>query len=50
MGWDAEDKLVFNQEMNGKTIIDSSNLSTSIYNINITNSDGVVNKRLIVAK
>ncbi|HEX7412915.1 MAG TPA: alkaline phosphatase family protein, partial [Bacteroidia bacterium] len=48
--YDINGKVVLNQEMNGKTIIDVSTLSEGIYNINITNSEGVVNKRVVIAR
>ena len=48
--YDINGKLVLSQEMVGKTIIDAGNLSDGIYNVNIVNSEGVVNKRLIIAK
>ncbi|MHB8260221.1 MAG: GH25 family lysozyme [Bacteroidia bacterium] len=48
--YDVNGKLVLSQTMNGKTNIDASNLNDGIYNINITNSDGVVNKRLIIVR
>jgi len=48
--YDINGRLVLTQNMNGKTIIDASSLNEGIYNVNITNSDGVVNKRLIIAK
>jgi GH25 family lysozyme M1 (1,4-beta-N-acetylmuramidase) len=48
--YDINGKLVLTQNMTGKTIIDASSLNDGIYNVNITNSDGVVNKRLIIAR
>ena len=48
--YDINGRLVLSQNMIGKTIIDASSLSDGIYNVNITNSDGVVNKRLVIAK
>ncbi|HEX7415213.1 MAG TPA: GH25 family lysozyme [Bacteroidia bacterium] len=48
--YDINGKLVLSQEMNGKTIIDASSLNDGIYNINITNSDGVINKRLVIVR
>ncbi len=48
--YDINGKLVLTQNMNGKTIIDASSLNDGIYNVNITNSDGIVNKRLVIAR
>jgi lysozyme len=48
--YDINGRLVLTQNMNGKTVIDANSLNDGIYNINITNSDGVVNKRLVIAK
>ena len=48
--YDVNGKLVLSQGMNGKTVIDISNLSEGIYNVNISNSEGVINKRLVIAR
>jgi GH25 family lysozyme M1 (1,4-beta-N-acetylmuramidase) len=48
--YDINGKLLLNQNMNGKTVIDISNLNDGMYNVNIVNSEGVVNKRLIIAR
>ena len=48
--YDINGKLILSQNMVGKTIIDASSLSDGIYNVNITNSEGVVNKRLVITK
>ncbi|HEX7413769.1 MAG TPA: T9SS type A sorting domain-containing protein [Bacteroidia bacterium] len=48
--YDINGKLVLSQTMNGKTTIDASSLNDGIYNVNITNSDGVVNKRIVVVR
>lgn len=48
--YDINGRLVLTQNMNGKTIIDASSLNNGIYNVNITNIDGVVNKRLIISR
>jgi GH25 family lysozyme M1 (1,4-beta-N-acetylmuramidase) len=48
--YDINGRLVLTQNMNGKTIIDANHLSDGIYNVNIANSDGIVNKRLIIAR
>ncbi|MHB8260220.1 MAG: GH25 family lysozyme [Bacteroidia bacterium] len=48
--YDVNGKLVLSQTMNGKTNIDASNLSDGIYNVNITNTDGVINKRIVIVR
>ncbi len=48
--YDINGRLVLSQNMNGKTIIDASSLNDGIYNVNITNNDGVVNKRLVIVR
>ena len=48
--YDINGRIVLTQNMNGKTTIDASSLENGMYNVNITNSEGVVNKRLIIAK
>lgn len=48
--YDVNGKVVLSQNINDKTIINVSSLSEGIYNINITNSKGVVNKRLIITR
>lgn len=48
--YDMNGKLVLSQTMNGKASIDAGGLNNGIYNVNITNAEGVVNKRLIIAR
>jgi type IX secretion system substrate protein len=48
--YDVTGKLVLSQTLNGKTNIDASSLSEGIYNISIINSNGVVNKRLVIVR
>jgi GH25 family lysozyme M1 (1,4-beta-N-acetylmuramidase) len=48
--YDLNGRIVLSQTMDGKTVIDASSLNAGIYNINIVNSEGVANKRLIIVK
>jgi len=48
--YDVTSKLVLNQTVNGKTIIDASSLNEGVYNISISSSEGVINKRLVIVK
>ena len=49
--YDVNGKLVLSQTIsNGKADIDASTLSEGVYNVSLLNSDGVVNKRLIITK
>lgn len=48
--YDINGKMVMSQPVNGKTTIDTSNLTNGIYNISVTSSEGIANKRLIIAK
>lgn len=48
--YDINGKLVLSQDMNGKIIIETENLRNGIYNINISNIEGVVNKRIVIEK
>ena len=48
--FDVNGKLILSQIINGKTIIDASNLSNGIYNLSLTSSDGFINKKLVVVK
>jgi len=48
--YDVSGKLVLHQIITGKTIIDASSLSNGVYNISITSSEGVLNRRLIIAR
>jgi hypothetical protein len=47
---DVTGRIVLTQAINGKTSIDASNLPNGIYNMSLTSSEGVVNKRLVIAK
>jgi sugar lactone lactonase YvrE len=47
---DVNGKLVLTQTINGKTNIDASNLTEGVYNLSLTNSSGVVNKRLVIVR
>ena len=48
--YDVTGKLVLTQSLNGKTAIDGSILSEGVYNISITGSEGVVNKRMVIVR
>ena len=48
--YDVSGKLVLSQTINGKTNIDASILSEGVYNVSLINSEGVVNKRLVIVK
>ena len=48
--YDINGKMVLSQIINGKTSIDTSHLIDGVYNVSIANSEGVVNKRLVIAK
>lgn len=48
--FDVNGKLVFNQFMNGKAIIDASSLNAGVYSLNITSKQGSVTKKLVVVK
>ncbi|HXU27115.1 MAG TPA: T9SS type A sorting domain-containing protein [Bacteroidia bacterium] len=48
--FDVNGKLVLTQTINGKTNIDATNLSAGVYNLNITSSNGLANKRLVIVK
>ena len=45
---DVNGKLVFSQTISGKTNIDASNFNEGVYNIRISNNEGVTNKRLVI--
>ncbi len=48
--YDVNGKLVLNQAINGKTIVDASNLNEGVYNLNIISNEGAVNKKLVIVK
>ncbi|HXD94126.1 MAG TPA: T9SS type A sorting domain-containing protein [Bacteroidia bacterium] len=48
--FDVNGKQVLWQTINGKTIVDVSNLNAGVYNISIANNGGVVNKRLVIVR
>ena len=48
--YDINGKMVLSQVINGKASIDTGNLMDGVYNISITNSERVVNKRLVIVK
>jgi hypothetical protein len=48
--YDINGKMVLSQVINRKTSIDTSNLKDGVYNISITSSEGVVNRRLVIVR
>ena len=48
--YDITGKMVLIQTVNGKTNIDASVLDEGVYNISISSSEGVVNKRIVIIK
>jgi|GEM_PF-1424967 len=48
--YDINGKMVLSQIINGKTSIDTGNLTDGVYNISITSSEGVVNRRLVIVR
>jgi len=48
--FDVNGKLVLTQTINGKINIDASNLAEGVYNLSITNNEGVINKRLVIVR
>jgi hypothetical protein len=48
--FDVNGKQVLSQTITGTTNIDASNLSAGVYNLSVTNSEGVTNKRLVIVK
>ena len=47
---DVSGKQVLSQTINGTTSIDISNLSPGVYNLSLTSSQSVANKRLVIVK
>ena len=47
---DVSGKQVLSQIINGTTSIDISNLSPGVYNLSLTSSQSVANKRLVIVK
>ena len=48
--YDINGRQVLSQEMNGKVTINTSKLSEGIYNVNISNSEGIVNKKMLISR
>ncbi len=48
--YDVTGKLVLTQSLSGKTNIDAGSLNEGVYNISITGSEGVVNKRMVIVR
>jgi hypothetical protein len=48
--YDVNGKVVLSQTINGKTTIDASSLNEGVYNVSISSSEGVINKRLVIVR
>ena len=48
--FDVNGNIVLNQSITGKTSIDAGNLPDGVYNVSVTSSEGVINKRLVIVK
>lgn len=48
--FDVNGKQILSQIINGTTNINTNNLSAGVYNLSITNTEGVTNKRLVIVK
>ncbi len=48
--YDLTGRMVMSKVMENKITMDASSLKAGIYNINITNAEGVVNKRLVIVR
>ncbi len=48
--FDVTGKLVLTQSLIGKTTIDAGSLNEGVYNISITGSAGMVNKRMVIVR
>ncbi len=48
--YDVTGKLVLTQSLTGKATIDGASLTEGVYNISITGSEGVVNKRMVIVR
>ena len=48
--YDISGKQVLAQSIEGKTMIDASNWAAGVYNLSLINSDGVINKKLVIVR
>jgi len=48
--FDVNGKQILTKTINGTSNVDASNLNAGIYNISISNNQGVVNKKLVIVK
>src|ERR1700756_4076713 len=48
--YDITGKMVLSQTVTGLTIIDVSNLSEGVYNMNVVSSTGMANKRIVIVR
>jgi hypothetical protein len=47
---DIDGKIILNQIINGKAIIDARSLSDGIYNVSAINNERVINKRMVITR
>lgn len=48
--YDVNGRIVLTQPINSKATVDMANLPAGVYNINLASNEGIVNKRMIIAK
>jgi hypothetical protein len=48
--YDVNGREVLNQIINGKSVINATNLAEGVYNIGIISDEGILNKRLVIVK
>ena len=48
--YDVSGRLVLTHTINGKTSINASVLTSGIYNVSLISNEGLINKRVIIAK
>ena len=48
--YDVNGKLMLSQTINGKTIIDASNLIEGVYSISVQSTEGLTNKKLVIVR
>ena len=47
---DINGKIVLSQVISGKTIIDATTLNDGLYNLSTISNQGVINKRVVIAR
>ena len=50
MLYDVSGKLVLSKNIQGKTMLDAGNLAEGVYSLSLLNTEGVINKRIIIAR